>query len=215
MGQAINADEACRILDVSRETKERLKAFVAVLKRWQKSINLVSRSTLDEVWGRHILDCGQVYRHITDTDADVMDIGSGAGLPGLILAIMAAEKAAGGEAARPVTLVESDERKCAFLSVAAREVGVSVTVCNKRIEELAPGAPGVITARALAPLEKLLEWTASQHHPGLECLFMKGANHAGELTCLVNYPSIRPKIIPSLSSPEGVIIRLTGFDISE
>ena len=77
MGQAINADEACRILDVSRETKERLKAFVAVLKRWQKSINLVSRSTLDEVWGRHILDCGQVYRHITDTDADVMDIGSG------------------------------------------------------------------------------------------------------------------------------------------
>ena len=74
MGQAINADEACHILDVSRETKERLKAFVAVLKRWQKSINLVSRSTLDEVWGRHILDCGQVYRHITDTDADVMDI---------------------------------------------------------------------------------------------------------------------------------------------
>lgn len=203
----LTADEACRQLNVSRETQDRLEAYAAILTRWQNSINLVSRSTLADLWRRHILDCGQVFRHLSDPSAGIMDIGSGAGLPGLVLAILGADN----DPAASVTLVESDERKCAFLAVAARAADVRVTIVTNRIEQIEANHPGAITARALAPLDRLLDWTASQHHPGLECLFMKGASHAEEMACLEAWPDLQAEIIPSQSSPEGVIIRLTGF----
>lgn len=206
MMRPLSAEEVRRQLDVSRETIQRLEAYVAVLVKWQRSINLVSQSTIDDIWRRHILDSGQVFRLLRDPSAPVMDIGSGAGLPGLVLAILGAE-----EAATPLTLVESDERKCAFLGIAAREAGVKIRIINDRIEASPAQQPAVITARALAPLEKLLDWTRAQHHPGLECLFLKGARHQEELTSLVNYPNIRSEIIPSQTSPDGVILRLSGF----
>ena len=194
-------------LGVSRETMGRLEAYAGALRHWQKSINLVGKATLADLWARHILDCGQLHRHLPEDCPSVMDIGSGAGLPGLVLAILAAEP-------RPdmaVTLVESDGRKCAFLATAAREAGVEVEIRNERVERLPPLKPAVITARALAPMEKLLDWTRPQHHPGLQCLFLKGASHTRELTCLANSPNITSTAIPSESSPEGTIIRLTGF----
>ncbi|MGC6484298.1 MAG: 16S rRNA (guanine(527)-N(7))-methyltransferase RsmG [Candidatus Puniceispirillales bacterium] len=203
----LSAEEACDRLDVSRETRQRLEIYVALLKRWQRSINLVSTATLDDVWRRHILDSGQVFRHLSRPHDLIMDIGSGAGLPGLVLAIMGA-----GGAENPLSLVESDERKCAFLAVAARECGISVKIRNTRLERLEPLRPAVITSRALAPLERLLDWTRAQHHPDLECLFLKGGQVDQELTCLANYPNINMDRIPSLSSPEGVLLKLTGFD---
>jgi 16S rRNA (guanine527-N7)-methyltransferase len=138
-----------------------------------------------------------------------MDIGSGAGLPGLVLAIM--RQGDYGDDAHPVTLVESDQRKCAFLGVAAEECGVKVKIINERLEELSPIFPDVITARALAPIETLLQWTRAQHHDHLKCIFLKGAQVDEELTCLKNYPNINCMKSPSLSSPDGRIIELTGF----
>ena len=202
----LSAHEACDLLNVSRETQEKLEIYVTLLTRWQKSINLVGSATLDDVWRRHILDSGQVFSHIANPDGQIMDIGSGAGLPGLILAIMGA-----GTDDMPLMLVESDERKCAFMAVAARECGVSIKIKNTRLEQLAPIQPATITARALAPLERLLDWTSKQHHPDLQCLFMKGENVDQELTCLANYPNIKHETVPSLSSPQGVILNLTGF----
>ena len=119
-----DAESVYQQLDVSRETFERLEKYVAILNKWQKSINLVSNNTLPEVWHRHILDSAQIFPYTGDSDTQIMDIGSGAGLPGLILAIM--RHGQWGDQAVPVTMVESDERKCAFLGVAAQETGVKI-----------------------------------------------------------------------------------------
>ena len=110
-------------------------------------------------------------------------------------------------------LVESDERKCAFLAVAARQCGIKVKIRNARLEHLDPIFPDTITARAMAPLERLLAWTAQQHHPGLECLFLKGERAEEEMACLADHPHINVETSASLSSPEGVILKLTGFDV--
>ena len=186
-----------------------MQAYVAVLEKWQASINLVSRTTLDDVWTRHILDCGQIHPMMPGPDGHIMDIGSGAGLPGLILAIL--RHGEHGADARPVTLVESDQRKCAFLGVAAQACGVKIKIANDRLETLPHLAPDVITARALATVEVLLNWTAPQHHDGLKCVFLKGAQADEELTCLADYPNIKLTKTPSLTSPDGVIIALSGF----
>ena len=203
----MDAASVGRRLDVSRETLDRLEAYADVLRHWQKGINLVGKSTLDDVWGRHILDSGQVFRHLPAGCPSVMDIGSGAGFPGLVLAAIAVEKAPG----MATTLVESDGRKCAFLSAAAKEAGLEVEIRNERAERLPPLGPAVITARAVAPLGKLLAWTRPQHHPGLQCLFLKGASYARELTCLSDSPNIASTVIPSETSPGGAIVLLTGF----
>ncbi|MCE2516376.1 MAG: 16S rRNA (guanine(527)-N(7))-methyltransferase RsmG [Alphaproteobacteria bacterium] len=209
MGRGHAAEDVCAQLDVSRETAERLQCYVDTLAKWQRKINLVSRTTLDEVWTRHILDCGQIHRLMPGPDGMIMDIGAGAGLPGLVLAIM--RHGQYGDSASPVTLVESDQRKCAFLGVAARQCGVTIKIANERLERLPHLKPDVITARALASIEVLLNWTAAQHHDGLKCVFLKGAQADEELTCLADYPNIKLMKTPSLTSPEGVVVELTGF----
>ena len=196
-------------LDVSRETEERLITYVSLLAKWQVKINLVSGNTLKEVWVRHILDSAQILPLTGQATTKIMDIGSGAGLPGMIIAILRAGQF--GETAEPVIMVESDQRKCAFLATAMRECGVKVVIKNKRLEELDPIAPDVITARALASVEKLLKWTERQHHRQLKCVFLKGAKLDEELTCLSDYPNIIAERIPSITSDDGVVLTLTGF----
>ncbi len=203
------ASAICEKLGVSRETAKTLHQYVKTLQKWQAKINLVSRTSLDDVWRRHILDSGQIFPILSGADSHIMDIGSGAGLPGLIIAIM--RHGVFGKDATPVTLVESDQRKCAFLSVAAKTCGVSVRIINDRLEKLPPQSPDIITARALAPAEALLKLTALQHHEGLKCIFLKGENVDEELTRLKDYPNIKVKKIPSITNPNGVILTLTGF----
>lgn len=202
----LTPEEVAEQLNVSRETLSGLQRYVDLLSHWQKSINLVSNASLDDVWRRHILDTGQLYTYLGEPGQVIMDIGSGAGLPGVVLAIMGA-----GSAENPVICVESDERKCAFMSVAARECDVPLKVINARLETLPSMKPRYITARALAPLEKLLDLTRSQHHAGLECLFLKGARYQEELTSLANSTKINVEIRESLSSPESAILKLSGF----
>ncbi len=196
-------------LDVSRETEERLVAYVALLSKWQQKINLISGNTLHDVWSRHILDSAQIFPLTGDADSKIMDIGSGAGLPGMITAILRAGKF--GADAAPVIMVESDQRKCAFLATAMRECGVTAVIKNKRLEQLEGLSPDVITARALAHIEKLLAWTKAQHHAGLKCVFLKGAKLDEELTCLNDYPNINSERTPSITSDDGMVVTLTGF----
>jgi 16S rRNA (guanine527-N7)-methyltransferase len=198
-----------RHLDVSRETEDRLVVYVELLAKWQSRINLVSGQTLDDVWTRHVLDAAQIYPLVSKATAKIMDIGSGAGLPGLIVAILRAGDH--GTKAQPVIMVESDQRKCAFLAAAARECGVSIKIENKRLELLPAQSPDVITARALASVEKLLRLTKVQHHDDLKCVFLKGARTDEELTCLSDYPNIKIEKRPSLTSDDGVILILSGF----
>lgn len=185
--------------NVSRETISRLSAYVDLLLAWNKRINLISKSTEAEVWKRHILDSAQLYPLIPRDCSILMDFGSGAGFPGLILAIMGV---------KGVRLVESDARKCAFLREAARITQTEAQIINQRIETLGPATVDVITARALAPLSDLLTHARPFLGPKTECLFLKGQHIDAELTQAHKMWIMQVDLRPSRSDPSGSVVRV-------
>ncbi len=192
-------DEFLSAANVSRETLDRLIGFVGLLKKWQDSVNLVGVRTLDEVWRRHIFDSAQLYRWLPSSSCRLIDLGSGAGFPGLVLAIMGMSG---------VELIEANSRKCAFLEEAARVTQTSVVIHNKRIEATTIGIADVITARALAPLPRLLEYAEPFIGHNTTCLFLKGRKYFGELTAVQKTWKMGVTTIPSLSGPDGKILCL-------
>ena len=188
-------------LNVSRETIDKFQAYLTLLEKWQRRINLVSNSTLGDVWQRHILDSGQLAAYYPPQTRHILDVGSGAGFPGLVLAIM------GGVT---VDLVESDQRKAVFLSTVIRELGLQAKVHNQRIETMPNLRPDVITARALAPVPKLLNLIETQIRPECVCLFLKGASVEDELTNLQSYSTMVATTHPSLSGSNGVVLELNN-----
>ena len=192
-------DQVRELLNVSRETIEKFRSYLTLLEKWQRRINLVSHSTLVDAWQRHILDSGQLAAHYPPQTSHILDVGSGAGFPGLVLAIM------GGVT---VDLVESDQRKAVFLSTVIRELGLPAKVHNQRIEIMPNLNPDVITARALAPVPKLLNLIKTQISPECICLFLKGASVEDELTNLQSYSTMVATTHPSLSGSTGVVLEL-------
>ena len=177
----------------------RLAAYVALLEKWNASINLVSKASLADVWRRHILDSVQLLE-LAPADGSWLDLGSGAGLPGLVIALIGR---------RGVALVESDNRKAAFLREAARLSEAPVVVHRQRIEKLAPQAVRVISARALAPLPRLLPLLHRHMTADTVCLLLKGQDVEGELTQAAKSWIMRVERIPSRSDPAGVILQVT------
>ena len=192
-------DQAGLLLNVSRETIDKFRAYLTLLEKWQRRINLVSKSTLTGAWQRHILDSGQLAAYYPPQTRQILDVGSGAGFPGLVLAIM------GGVT---VDLVESDQRKAVFLSTVIRELGLPAKVHNQRIETMPNLRADVITARALAPVPKLLNLIGTQMSPECVCLFLKGASVKDELTNLQSYSTMVATTHPSLSGSTGVVLEL-------
>jgi 16S rRNA (guanine527-N7)-methyltransferase len=166
-------DAFARAFSVSRETIGRLQTYADLLAHWQKAVNLVAPSTLDDVWHRHFADSAQLSRWIPASARMLADLGSGAGFPGLVLAILLAERGAPA-----VTLVESDTRKAAFLREVARVTGTSVDIVAARIENpethATIGTVDVVTVRALAPLPSLLRLAAPYFAADAIGLFLKG-----------------------------------------
>jgi 16S rRNA (guanine527-N7)-methyltransferase len=202
--------------DVSRETLTRLEAYLALLRRWQRAINLVAMDTLDDAWRRHVFDSAQLFPHLpVRPGAQIFDLGSGAGFPGLVLAILAA----GVGRAATVHLVDSDTRKAAFLLDVIAATGLTpaqASVHAVRAETLAAshaGAADAVTARALAPLAELLPLAAPLLAPGGICLFLKGARAGPELTAAGETWKMRVDRIPSRSDPSGVILRLQDIEM--
>lgn len=187
---------------VSRETLARLDAYLDLLERWQRRINLVGRATLEDPWRRHFLDSAQLYPLLPEGAPQIVDVGSGAGFPGLVLAILGAPN---------VTLVDSDQRKCAFLREAARITETRVTIEVARIELLAPRLPlvDVVTARAVAPLNLLLNRIKLLLKPNLICLFPKGRRAEEELTAVKCPWQFQIERIASVTDASGTIFRLT------
>jgi 16S rRNA (guanine527-N7)-methyltransferase len=196
---ALSPAEAGALLGVSRETLERFAAYLDLLERWQRRINLVGNATLADPWRRHILDCGQLWRSWPARAERSVDLGSGAGLPGIVLAIMGAPE---------MRLVESDQRKAAFLREAARACGVKVIVHAERIEALPPLAADLVTSRALAPLGELLRYAEPHLRPDGSCLFLKGRNAMSELTEAARTWTIDASWTQSLSDPDGRVLIL-------
>jgi 16S rRNA (guanine527-N7)-methyltransferase len=186
---------------VSRETLARLTAYADLLAEWNALHNLVSKNSLEDVWRRHFWDSAQLAPLVPAEARTLADLGSGAGFPGLVLAAMLDGRVA-------VTLFEATAKKCAFLKAAADVMGVQVEIENARIEELPPKPYDVITARALAPLPKLLDYAAPLMGPNSVCLFLKGQNVGSELTEAAKYWNIKASQNPSLSDPSGAIVEL-------
>ncbi len=195
-------------LDVSRETREKLELLERELKRWQAIKNLVGPATLDQIWDRHIVDSLQLLDLAPDAGT-WLDLGSGAGFPGLVLAI------AGAERGLKVHLVESNSRKCAFLRQIARLTEVSATVHEARLEAVIPnfvGKADVVSARALAALPMLLEWTEPLLKAGTIGLFPKGRDAETELTEARKRWTFAADILPSRTDSEARILRITSIE---
>ena len=201
------AQRRLRELDpgVSRETLARLEVMVETLLRWQKAINLVGRATLDDVWTRHVLDSAQLAPLIPATTKSLADLGSGAGFPGLVLATLRSEL--------DVTLIESDARKSAYLSEAARKMGLpkQPKILINRIEAAPPAQADVVTARALAPLGQLLTWADRHRANPAICLFHKGKDWRAELTGAMKDWEIECTPQPSVTDRDAVILRIGSY----
>lgn len=202
---ALTAQAFAAQLHVSRETLARLEAYAALLRKWTPAINLVSRDSLADPWRRHFLDSAQLAEVIpADRPITLVDMGSGAGFPGLVLAILAADHGRRWT----VHLVESDTRKATFLATVARETDTAVRIHNTRMESLAPLRADVITARALAPLDKLVDYAAPLLESGGQCLFLKGVRAEDELTTANKTWKMTIDRLPSRSGATGIILRL-------
>ena len=190
-------------LDVSRETMGKLESYVALVEKWQPRVNLVSPASLTDIWNRHIWDSAQLAPYIPSGSPRLVDVGSGAGFPGLVLAILTDAEC---------HLVESDQKKAIFLSTVIRECGLTAVVHNHRIENLPCFEASIITARALAPLDRLLPLLATQLRSGTRCLFLKGAQAEAELAALAAADDEAAKLTwrlhPSLTNPDGSVIDL-------
>jgi len=190
---------------VSRETLDRLKTYESLLQRWQKTINLVAPSTLTQIWARHFADSAQILALAPPQPKTWVDLGSGAGFPGLVVATLLAP-----EGQTRVTLVESDSRKAAFLREAARELAVPVDILPLRIEAAATRVSlrraCVVSARALAPMPRLLALAHPFCGPETCCLFLKGREALRELQTAETGWNFESDLVPSETDPEGRIV---------
>jgi 16S rRNA (guanine527-N7)-methyltransferase len=203
-------EEAAGMTGVSRETLARVRSYLGVLDAWRERINLIGPGEGRHLWRRHVLDSLQLVKEISSDDLEVADLGSGAGFPGLILACALADR----PGAR-VTLVEKSVRKSQFLEAAIAEVGLPARVLNVRIEEAPAGMAGgrfdLVTARALAPLTKLLGYGYAWLKPSGKAVLMKGKDAAVELADARRDWTFEVAKRASLSSPEGRVLRVSSI----
>lgn len=196
-------------LGVSRETARQIDRYIHVLYDWQKKINLISAPSdlqydafCDMVWQRHMLDSLQLKKHLC-LNKSIVDLGSGAGFPGMVLALAHDTE---------VYLIESDRRKCQFLSEVSRIIGANVIIINKRIESVFPGdlpESFTLTSRACASVSKILQLT-THLHGACDFLLLKGEKHAMELIEAEKHWQMNTTCFPSITSPHSRIIHIHG-----
>lgn len=204
MNHVRGPEDFAKAFKVSRETVSRLETYAALLASWQRAVNLVAPSTIPDVWHRHFADSAQLLALAPPTGR-WLDLGSGGGFPGMVLAILCAE-----HGAARVTLIESDQRKAAFLREVARATGVAVDILCERIGKtptqamLAPAE--VVTARALAPLDVLLGLALPFCGPSTVCLFLKGRRSEAEIVEARRRWSFEASQVKSVTDPGGRIL---------
>ncbi|QPM91471.1 16S rRNA (guanine(527)-N(7))-methyltransferase RsmG [Pseudooceanicola algae] len=191
---------------VSRETLERLDIYANLLTKWNPKINLVAKSTIPNLWNRHILDSVQVFK-LANNFSHWADLGSGGGFPGLVAAIYSAEFHPEGR----ITLVESDQRKCAFLRNVAREAGLDIQVLAERIEEIPSLGADVLTARALASLTELLDFASRHLSADGMAVFPKGARWKAEVEEAERHWHFNWTSLASRTDEQAVILKIKGI----
>jgi 16S rRNA (guanine527-N7)-methyltransferase len=215
--ELINSPEAfAQAFDVSHETLGNLAIYADLVKHWQRAVNLVAPSTLDQVWHRHIADSAQITALVPPAARTFADLGSGGGFPALVLAIMMAEHS------RPqpfaMTLIESDNRKGAFMREVIRKSGLkrdgnAVEILSLRIEntvtQIKVGAVDVVTARALASLDRLFQYAYPLFHSSTVGLFLKGQDVEREIAEAQAHWTFTARMIPSRTELDATIVEVT------
>lgn len=189
-------------LDVSRETLDKLIAYHDFLLKWQRKINLVSNTTLENAWERHFLDSAQLYPLLSYPNKPIFDLGSGAGFPGLVLSILGASQ---------VSLLESDQRKCIFLSEVIRATNASAKVINERIENPKRTLAMTVTSRACASLNQLLTFSEKLLDEDGECIFLKGKGATQEIEDAKKEWMFHVEQYSSIVDSEGSILRIRNL----
>lgn len=193
--------------NVSRETLDRLDVYAALLRKWNPAINLVSKSTIGALWQRHFHDSAQINRFHPEKPCKWVDLGTGGGFPGLIIAVLAVEAAPESR----FLMVESDVRKATFLRTAIRELGVNATVITERIEQTSPLEADILTARALAPLDKLLEFATRHLKPEGIAIFPKGEKYKKEIKEASGRWLFKVDVFTSKTNLNGAILKIGGI----
>jgi 16S rRNA (guanine527-N7)-methyltransferase len=201
-------DEELQKCDVSRETMQKLQDFVSILTEWNEKMNLVSKNSLSEVWSRHVFDSLQLVKYLPEKIEKLVDIGSGAGFPGVVLAVYLAEKSPETK----VFLVESITKKANYLLSVCSELGLkNVKVINNRIENEKFDGVDVITARAVASLKILCEYAYKAGSSKTNLLFLKGKSYKEELEEAAKFWSFKQDIYQNNYSDGGVILKLADL----
>lgn len=194
--------------NVSRETFEALLKYQSLLLKWNSRINLISKTTEGEIWKRHFYDCAQLSKHIPQDTKEILDIGTGAGFPGMVLAILASEN----NFNQTISLLDESTKRCAFLGEVSRATGAKVKIHNQKIEVLTGSLYDLITARAFAPLEKLLSLAKPHLKENGFLLLLKGEEAEKELETARKKWSFKLDSFKSLTNPNSVILKISELD---
>ena len=203
----VSSTTALKVPNVSRETEGRLIRFEALIKKWSPSINLVSKSDIAQLRERHITDSLQLATFLPSIKTEWLDVGTGGGFPGMVLAIAASEIASETH----FTFVESDSRKATFLRTAIRELSLSATVINERIELMTPSHADIMSARALAPLDTLLGYARRHLTPKGSCFFLKGKSFEDEVDAARQNWSFELKTHTSCTDPSARVLEISNL----
>ena len=197
-------DEFIKSLYVSRETLKGFCEYKTLLSKWNEKINLVSKNTLVDIWDRHFLDSGQIIKHVEASGKRWVDVGSGAGFPGLVVALLLRDRKIDCN----LVLVEKNQKKVLFLNEVIRKLNLNVKVVNDNIYTLEPLNADILTARAFSELNNLMEIAFRHRKKEGICLFLKGENYRIELDKTLNNWFFDYDIIGSITSSSGKIIRV-------
>ena len=190
--------------NVSRETLNSFCEYQTLLAKWNKKINLVSKNTLANLWERHFLDSGQIINHVDASGKRWVDVGAGAGFPGLVVALLLRDRKIDCD----MILVEKNTKKVFFLNEVIRKLNLNVKVVNKNVESIESLNADILTARAFSELKKLVELALFHRKEKGVCLFLKGENYRFELDKTLNYWFFDYDVFDSLSNSSGKIIRV-------
>ena len=195
----------------SENVIKKFKIYQQILEKWQSKINLVSQSTLKDIFKRHFLDSAQLYPLIPKDAQNLLDLGSGAGFPALILAILSQENSLPWS----VIAIESDQRKCCFMSEVARLCEVKMDIQNQRIEQVRGIKADVITARALADLKSLLDYSLPFIHKKSQLFFLKGQNIQSEIQEALEKYDFSYHLFQSQTDEKGQIIQIEQLKVKD
>lgn len=192
------------MVSLSSTAIDQLDQYVELLERWNRQVNLVADSTIDQLWQRHILDCAQLWPHISGNTSCLTDFGSGAGLPVITLAILNQEHAC----IQTIHAIESVTKKTNFMREAARILGLDIQIHNARIEDLKPWKSDIITARAFANVGDILGYAQPFLQKESLCLLLKGCKAKNEIAAAEEMWEFSCQLSPSLSGGEGAVVTL-------